>query len=153
MHGSRRPPKQVTPGRGKAGGHGQEPFIPTDRQRHEVMKFVACGFTAESISVITNIPYGTLMDHFPFELREGKTVVDAKILGGIVEAALEGDKTMRIFYARSRAGWNQYGPAVDSSAASTFSISIGGGPSESAAEIKVSVLPQPPTIEGEAEEP
>lgn len=116
------------------------------------MKYVACGFTAESISVIMSIPTTTLQTHFAAELRDGKVIVDAKILGGIVERAIEGIPSFAIFYAKARAGWNERSPAIDgSSAAAIFSVSIGGPgkPSDSAAEIKVSVIPQ---IEGTAED-
>ena len=156
----RRPPRQVAPGRGTRDGKpGQTPFVPTQQQRFEVCKFVACGFTQESIATITTIPINTLLEHFAYELREGKVLIDAKILGGIVDQALEGDKTMRIFYARARAGWSHSGPGI-ADGASAFSISIGGNGSDSATEIRVTAIPrglepEPPegmTIEGEAEE-
>ena len=139
------------PGKGAAPGTiGQAPFIATDAQRAKVRVLIAAGFTNESIAVVTQIPLATLERHFPFELKEGKTIVDAQILGGIVEQAIEGDKTMRIFYAKSRANWRDMGPAADAQANALFSIQIGTTGGDHAPEIKVTAIPR--TIEGEAED-
>jgi hypothetical protein len=126
-----RPPRQakagIPPGKGGGGVGGQPPFIPTDAQRVEVRRMVACGFTNESISVIMTIPQATLERHFPFELKHGKLMTDARILGGIVTQAEEGDKTMSIFWAKARAGWRDVGKDVDAGGGSTvFSINISG---------------------------
>jgi hypothetical protein len=140
----RRPPRQAkpgtAPGRGGGGVNRQPPFVPTDAQRRKVRQMVACGFTTESISVITEIPCATLERHFPFELQHGKLMTDSYILGGIVDSAEEGDKTMRIFYAKARAGWRDAGPSADALPTTLFSISIGGAPSDSAAEISVKTI-------------
>lgn len=133
------------PGRGSAkGSNGQVPFIPTDGQRARIMTLVAAGFTTDSIAVVMQIPAATLERHFAFELRDGKTVVDAKILGGIVESAIEGDKTMRIFYAKSRANWRDMGPSAEAGqAAALFSIQIGSGiGGDHAPEISITALPR-----------
>src|SRR5215467_527072 len=99
------------PGRGgSTNGKGQPPFVPTDTQRMHVMKYVACGFTTDSISIIMDIPSATLERHFAWELTNGKTMMDGRILGGIVDQALMGDKTMSIFYAKARTGWRDQGP-------------------------------------------
>jgi hypothetical protein len=66
---------------------------------------VACGFTQDSIAIVTGIPTATLERHFPFELQHGKVLTDARILTGIVDQAFDGDKTMSIFWAKARAGW------------------------------------------------
>ena len=136
-----RPPRQVKaglpPGRGgSTDGRGQPPFVPTNEQRSKVMKLVACGFTRESISVIMAIPDATLDRHFAWELTHGKTMIDAKILGGIVDMAGGGDKTMSIFYAKSRAGWREAG-AREAEAAALFSINISNSASDAAPEINV----------------
>jgi hypothetical protein len=105
--------------------------VPTDAQRVEVRRMIACGFTQESVSVITAIPEATLQRHFPFELTNGKLMTDAKILGGIVTQAEEGDKTMSIFWAKARAGWRDVGRDVDAGGGNTvFSINISGGSKE-----------------------
>jgi hypothetical protein len=100
------------------------------------MTLVACGFTTDSIAVITEIPATTIERHFAWELANGKTIVDSKVLGGIVDRAIEGDKTMSIFYAKSRAGWRD-GGARDAEAAALFSINISNSASDAAPEINV----------------
>jgi hypothetical protein len=145
-----RPPRQakvgLAPGRGGGpGSTGQPPFIPTDEQRTEVKKLVACGFTIESISIIMTIPHATLERHFPFELQHGKLLVDAKILGGIVTQAIEGDKTMSIFWAKARGGWRDVGKDSDAPGASAvFAININNGPETNESHrITVTHLPKP----------
>ena len=102
-----RPPRQAkpAPGRGSPTVNGQTPFVATQEQRTQVRRLVACGFTIESIAVVTGIPSTTLERHFPFELQHGKVITDARILGGIARQAEEDDKTMAIFWAKARAGW------------------------------------------------
>jgi|SRR5215472_1686538 len=86
------------------------------------------------------IPDATLDRHFAWELTHGKTMIDAKILGGIVDRAIEGDKTMAIFYAKSRAGWRE-ASAREAEAAALFSINISNGPSDATPEINVIARP------------
>ena len=139
-------PRQARPGTppGRGGrpgfGAGQMPFTPTDEQRARVMTLTAAGLTNESISIAMYIPIATLERHFAWELSNGKTMMDAKILGGIVEMATLGDKTMSIFYARARGGWKQDGGA-QAEAAAVFSININNGPSDAAPEISVIARP------------
>jgi hypothetical protein len=107
----------------------------------------ACGFTLESISVIMGIPVMTLERHFPFELTNGKLMTDAKILGGIVTMAEEGDKTMSIFWAKARSGWRERGDDASAQAAFTINISNsssnGGAIPDDSRTITVHSLPHP----------
>jgi hypothetical protein len=126
-----RPPRQakagIAPGQGGVPGRmGQPAFVATDKQRAEVMKYVACGFTHDSISVIMAIPANTLDRHFAWELTNGKTMVDAKILGGIVDMALDHHPTMSIFWAKAKAGWRDGRGSDDQGAAASpvFAINI-----------------------------
>ena len=91
------------------------------------------------------IPLATLERHFTWELQHGKTMVDAKILGGIVDMAMEGDKTMSIFYARARGGWKQNGDDQNSSPQAVFSIKIShdsNQPRDTGHQITIHSLPQ-----------
>jgi hypothetical protein len=91
------------PGRGGSlSGNGQPPFIPTDVQRQRVIDLISRNFTHEQTSIGIGIPLRTLERHFQPELATGKLRVHAEIATGIVEAALNGDKAMSIFYAESR---------------------------------------------------
>ncbi len=126
---TRRPPRQakegVPPGKGGSlDGKGQPPFIATPEQRARVRRLVACGFTNESISVITEIPVATLERHFAHDLRHGKLLTDSRILEGIALQAMEGDKTMSIFWARARAGWKHAGEGQENTGAGAFTINI-----------------------------
>jgi hypothetical protein len=71
------------------------------------MDLVSCSFTLEQISVGMGIPERTLSRHFAQELATGKLRVHAEIAAAIVAAARKGDKTMRIFYAKSQLGWRE----------------------------------------------
>lgn len=119
----------------------QEPFVPTPEQRLYVMQLVACGFTQESISVLLRVPHATLERHFREELVHGKLVVDAKVLTGIAQQAMGGDKTMSIFYAKARTGWRDVGPNGQEPQ-TVFAISINNGAaSDAAPEIQVIARP------------
>jgi len=104
------------------------------------MTLVAAGFTRDTVALAMGIPPSTLDLHFAWELTNGKALTDVKILGGIVEQAIEGDKTMRIFYAKSRAGWREAG-ARDAEAVALFSINISNRASDAAPEISVIARP------------
>jgi hypothetical protein len=145
-----RPPRQAKAGLppgsgGSTNGKGQPPFVPTQEQRVAVMQYVGCGFTRESISVIMAIPDSTLDKHFAWELQHGKLMIDAKILRGIVTQAVEGDKTMSIFWAKARAGWRDIGKDSEAPGASAvFAININNGPETNESHrIVVTHLPKP----------
>jgi hypothetical protein len=71
------------------------------------MVLASCNFSLEQISVGMRIPERTLSRHFAEELATGKLRVHAEIAAGIVEAALNGDTTMSILYAKARVGWHE----------------------------------------------
>lgn len=103
-----KPKRGVAPGRGgRAGGAtvGQPPFVPTEVQRMTVQGLVSIGTEQWVIAEALKIPLRTLARHFTEELKNGRAVMHARIGGGIVAAALSGDKTMMIFYAKAQMGW------------------------------------------------
>jgi len=151
-----RPPRQAKPGTAPGQGgslpgtNGQPPFIPTAEQRTQIRKLVACGFTRDSIAIITEIPITTMETHFAHELTHGKLVTDARILTGIVNMAEEGDKTMSIFWARAKAGWKHAGEGQDSGAAGQFTINISNASNGQIApndsdphQITITAMPKP----------
>jgi hypothetical protein len=71
------------------------------------MTLAACSFSLEQISVAIGVPERTLSRHFAEELATGKLRVNAEIAVGIVEAAVNGDTTARILYAKALAGWHE----------------------------------------------
>jgi hypothetical protein len=73
-------------------------------------------------------------------------MIDAKILGGIVDMAMDGDRTMSIFYARARGGWKQNGDDQNSSPQAVFSINISHSsdqPRDAGHQITIHSLPEP----------
>jgi hypothetical protein len=132
-----KPTREIDPGTapgrgGSIAGNGQPPFVPTDAQRQRVMDLVSCNFTQQEISIGLGIPLRTLERHFQDEIENGKVRVHAEIAAGIVEAARQGDKTMRVFYAKSQLGWRDrtlvgledgQGGVIEPK---VFSIQIGG---------------------------
>jgi hypothetical protein len=71
------------------------------------MDLAACSFSQEQIAVGLGIPLRTLARHFAEEIAHGKARVHAEIAGSIVEAARNGDRTMRIFVAKTQLGWRE----------------------------------------------
>ena len=149
-----RKPRQAKPGLapgrgGSIDGKGQPPFVATPAQRAQVRKYVACGFTAESISVVMDIPIATLERHFPFELQNGKLMTDARLLGSIVDMAMEGDKTMLIFYAKARGGWRERGGDDQGGGNNSFTINISNAsnghiaPPDDGHQITITAFPEP----------
>ena len=143
-----RPPRQIkaglAPGRGAV--QGPRGNRPSWRPTNSVLRYASSALAASPrISVVMTIPLATLERHFTWELQHGKTMVDAKILGGIVDMAMEGDKTMSIFYARARGGWKQNGDDQNSSPQAVFSINIShdsNQPRDTGHQITIHSLPQ-----------
>lgn len=100
-------PDGEAPGRGgSVPGHlGQAPFVATPHQRQAVAALVSVGHANKVIAEVLRIPERTLIRHFAHELKHGRTLIHAQIGGSIVAAALAGDKTMQIFYAKAQMGW------------------------------------------------
>lgn len=99
-------PDGVAPGRGGSPtGQGQAPFVATAHQRQAVAALVSIGHPYKVISEVLRIPERTLTRHFSHELKHGRTLIHAQIGGSIVAAALSGDRTMQIFYAKAQMGW------------------------------------------------
>lgn len=101
------PPRRgAAPGRtGAAGVRGQPRFVKTEAQSAVVMGLVSIGTEIWAIAQALQLPERTLYRHFQDELQRGKHIIHARIGGGIVAAALAGDKTMMIFYAKAQMGW------------------------------------------------
>ena len=77
------------------------------KRRQAVSALVSIGHSHKIISEVLKIPERTLTRHFAHELKHGRELVHAQIGGSIVADALAGDKTMRIFYAKTQMGWRE----------------------------------------------
>jgi hypothetical protein len=101
-----KPKREIEPGAapgrgGSVTGNGQPPFIPTDAQRKKVVDLIARKLTNDRISLGIGIPLRTLERHFQPELGTRKLRAQAGVATGIIEAALNGDKAMMLFYAET----------------------------------------------------
>jgi hypothetical protein len=95
----------------------------------------ATGSPHAAIARALSISEDTLARHFGPELTHGHEDVTAAISKGVAEMALKGDKTMAIFYLKTRAGWSERthvgylgadGRPVDPSQPTTYTIAIVG---------------------------
>jgi len=68
---------------------------------------MAGGASQAAIARALCISEDTLQRHFVYELQHGREDVNAAIAKGVTAMALEGDKTMMIFYAKTRLGWSE----------------------------------------------
>jgi hypothetical protein len=119
--------RTVPAGVGKKG----EAFNPTEHQRQAVAALVSFGTKNTIIAEVLGLAERTLVRHFANELKHGRELIHARIGGGITAAALAGDKTMQIFYAKAQMRWQERhslgfedkdGRAVDP--ANLFTVSI-----------------------------
>lgn len=80
-------------------------FRPTEEQRDSVKQLRACGWQADQIAVALRIPARTLYRHFANELKGGEFEIKSKVARNIAFGAVNGDKTLMIFYAKAQMGW------------------------------------------------
>lgn len=97
----------VAPGRGGAarGTGKQPPFIPTNEQREEVKRLVACGYGVTEIALRLRVPVRTTSRHFQEELKNGRALVQMDVALGIINGAMKGDRTLMIYYSKAQMGW------------------------------------------------
>jgi len=95
------------PGRGSSpGARGQQArFVATEEQRRLVAALRSCGWSQENISLATKLPRTTLNRHFAKEMETGEMSIKSKISHNIIEGAMNGDRTLMIFYAKTQMGW------------------------------------------------
>ena len=82
-------------------------FTATPAQRLAVAGLVSVGTEQVIISEVLRISGTTLKRHFKHELAHGRAIVHARVGGNITALALQGDKTMSIFYAKCQMGWQE----------------------------------------------
>jgi hypothetical protein len=107
----RRGPK---PGAGVSGGAqpgaGRPPFVPTDADRKLVRKLAGLGLPHNQIRMLVRekgIGLDTLVEHFRFELEEGKADTGWKIANALFNKAMKGDTTAMIWWTKTQMRWSE----------------------------------------------
>ncbi len=100
-----RPKSKNIPGKAP-GTRGGAKFIPTEEQRELIRNLRACGFTEDEIATATGLKKTTMLRHYRTEIDLGKVNVDSVVANNIARMAMAGDKTMCIYYSKSRMGWS-----------------------------------------------
>jgi hypothetical protein len=90
----------------------QVAHIPTEEERMGVAGMVSVGTEHWVIAHILGISEPTLYRHYAHELKHGRAIVHGKISKGIAQLALDGDKTMMMFYAKAQMGWRERNETV-----------------------------------------
>jgi hypothetical protein len=90
-------------------------FRPTAEQRKLVETLSGIGCTQDEI--VECVPWGkkdgraidakTLRRHFGAELTRGRSIAHMRIKKRLYELAMAGDRTMLIFFAKTRFGWSE----------------------------------------------
>lgn len=89
-------------------GRGPVRFQPTPEQRDSVSQLKACGWNIEQIAVALRIPLRTLERHFSDEIKGGEFHIKSRVARNIAVGAINGDKTLMIFYAKAQMGWRDH---------------------------------------------
>lgn len=87
--------------------NGGVKFTPTRDKQHAVARMVSVGTPHDVIARAIGVSGATLDRHFEHELKNGKAEIHAAIGKSITAMALAGDKTMMIFFAKTRMGWRE----------------------------------------------
>lgn len=89
------------------GKRGPKPVLPTEEERAEIRKLAGIGFTQEQIGVVIGKSVDWMAKHCREDLDIGMSETKAKVGHAIVEAALAGNMTAAIFYAKTQMGWKE----------------------------------------------
>jgi len=89
------------------GKRGPQPWKPTEEERKRVRMYAGLGITQEQIATLIGRCVDTLAKHCRDDLNEGAAEAKAKVGGAIVKAALGGNMTAAIFYAKTQMGWKE----------------------------------------------
>jgi hypothetical protein len=83
-------------------------FQPTQEQRESATQLKACGWTTEQIAMALRIPLRTFERHFTEEIKRGEFHVKSIVSRNIAVGAMNGDRTLMIFYAKAMMGWRDH---------------------------------------------
>jgi len=89
---------------------GNQPFVPTDKERQQVERMVGLGLTQEQIAKILNIAESTLKKYFREELDNGEAKANSAVaqnLFGIATSREQGSVAAAIFWMKTRGKWKE----------------------------------------------
>lgn len=89
------------------GKRGPQPWKPTDEERKRIRMYAGLGLAQEQIATLIGRCVDTLAKYCRADLDEGAAEAKAKVGGAIVKAALNGNMTAAIFYAKTQMGWKE----------------------------------------------
>jgi len=89
------------------GKRGPQPILPTDDERKRIRMYAGLGVPQEDIGKLVGRSVDWLAKHCREELDKGLAETKAKVGGAIVQAALKGNMTAAIFYAKTQMGWKE----------------------------------------------
>jgi hypothetical protein len=89
------------------GKRGPQPWKPTEEERKRIRMYAGLGITQEQIATLIGKCVDTLADRCREDLDAGAAEAKAKVGGAIVKAALAGNMTAAIFYAKTQMGWKE----------------------------------------------
>jgi hypothetical protein len=90
-------------------GSGRPPFVPTAEERELVKKLSGLGLPQNQIRMLVRggIALETLLEHFRFELDEGKAQTGWDIAGALYTKAMNGDVTAMIWWTKTQMRWSE----------------------------------------------
>jgi hypothetical protein len=89
------------------GLRGPKNWEPTDDERKRIRMYAGLGITQEQIGTLIGKSVDTLRTYCKQDLDAGAAEAKAKVGGAIVKAALGGNMTAAIFYAKTQMGWKE----------------------------------------------
>lgn len=108
-----RKPRGPKPGAGVSGGAqpgaGRPPFVPTPEERELVKKLSGLGLPQNQIRMLVRggIALETLLEHFRFELDEGKAKTGWDIANALYTKAMKGDVAAMIWWTKTQMRWSE----------------------------------------------
>jgi len=82
---------------------GNQPFVPTDKERQQVERMVGLGLTQEQIAKILNIAESTLKKYFREELDNGEAKANSAVAQNLFGIAT----SRAIFWMKTRGKWKE----------------------------------------------
>ena len=110
------------------GKRGPQAWKPTDDERKRIRMYAGLGITQEQIATLIGKCVDTLAAHCREDLDAGAAEAKAKVGGAIVKAALGGNMTAAIFYAKTQMGWKETNVTEHSGSVKTVTEVLLRGP-------------------------